>query len=422
MFTRRLRSKAAAVVLMSLTLAATQACTGTPGSPGPQATALAPSTAPSVAAPQVTPMTDISAGCAGNSSEVEEAFAPPSYIYAEWIGCGGIGFARSTDSGQHFDAAMTVPGSKGPSWDPAITVAADGTIYAAFMHASPQAPGPATFPVVAVSHDHGASFTQVHEDRPPAAGNWGDRDFIAAGRGDRLFLTWDYGPSSAEVKALCANGGSCAFSSGDLNAVIQTSGDGGATWGPVIHLQPGFPLGGGYSAPLVVRPDGRVDVLYSAHPTDPGTGQLHPGYEYFTSSADGTRWPAAPRSLWPGQGTLSLPEWWIDGDISTDTAGNLYATWDTQTAAVPGPYRGASRRTPTTPRTSSSQPAGGRESRTSPGRPARPRRVTPRTCARSPFSTGGSAPRSRCPPHTATSGPGPATPSASPRCPTAASV
>jgi len=318
---------------MSLTLAATQACTGTPGSPGPQATALAPSTAPSVAAPQVTPMTDISAGCAGNSSEVEEAFAPPSYIYAEWIGCGGIGFARSTDSGQHFGAAMTVPGSKGPSWDPAITVAADGTIYAAFMHASPQAPGPATFPVVAVSHDHGASFTQVHEDRPPAAGNWGDRDFIAAGRGDRLFLTWDYGPSSAEVKALCANGGSCAFSSGDLNAVIQTSGDGGATWGPLIHLQPGFPLGGGYSAPLVVRPDGRVDVLYSAHPTDPGTGQLHPGYEYFTSSADGTRWPAAPRSLWPGQGTLSLPEWWIDGDISTDTAGNLYATWDTQTAA-----------------------------------------------------------------------------------------
>jgi hypothetical protein len=337
MFTCHLRSKAATVALMSVTLALTQACTATPSSsPGPQTTAPAPSaappgTVPPGTVPPATPMTDISASCPGNSSEVEEAFAPPSYIYAEWIGCGGIGFARSTDSGQHFGTAMTVPGSAGFSWDPAITVAADGTVYAAFMHADPQASGPSNFPVVAASHDHGVSFPQVHSDRP-ATGNWGDRDFIAAGRADHLFLTWDYGPSSAEVKTLCGEGGSCAFSHGDLNAVIQTSSDGGATWGPITHLEPGFPLGGGYSAPLVIRPDGSVDVLYAAHPTDPGTGQLHPGYEYFTSSPDGTHWPAAPGRLWPGQGTLSVPEWWIDGDISTDSAGNLYVTWDTQTA------------------------------------------------------------------------------------------
>ena len=329
MFACRFRSTAAAVALIGLTLAAIQACTAA-GRPGSAASASAPGTARPAA---VTPMTNISADCRGNSSEVEEAFAPPSYIYAEWIGCGGIGFARSTDSGQHFGAAMTVPGSPGSSWDPAITVAADGTVYAAFMHALSQASGPALFPVVAVSRDHGASFTEVHQDHPPASGNWGDRDFIAAGRGGQLFLTWDYGPSFAEVKTLCAKGGSCAFSHGDLNAVIQASSNGGATWGPIIHLEPGFPLGGGYGAPLVVLPDGSVDVLYMAHPTDPGTGQLHPGYEYFTSSADGARWPAAPRRLWPGQGTLSLPEWWIDGDISSDAAGNLYVTWDTQTAA-----------------------------------------------------------------------------------------
>ena len=65
-----------------------------------------------------------------------------------------------------------------------------------------------------------------------------------------------------------------------------------------------------------------------------------------------------------------MPEWWIDGDISADAAGNLYATWDTQTAAgdigwltysgtagAPGPRRCGSRRTPTTPRTSSSRRA-----------------------------------------------------------------
>ncbi|HYB89089.1 MAG TPA: hypothetical protein VEC76_19745 [Streptosporangiaceae bacterium] len=107
---------------------------------------------------------------------------------------------------------------------------------------------------------------------------------------------------------------------------------GGATWGRITHLEPGFPLGGGYGAPLVVSPGGSVHVLYNAHPTDPGTGRLHPGYEYVTSSRTGTRWPASPRKLWPGRGTLSLAEWWIDGDISRDAAGNLYVTWDTQTA------------------------------------------------------------------------------------------
>ena len=315
MVARALRA-AAAVAL--LTLAAAPACTTST----PQA-----HTTPSSVPPRITPMTDISAGCAGDSAEVEEASAPPGYVYAEWIGCGGIGFARSADSGQHFGAAMTVPGSKGFSWDPAITVAADGTVYAAFMHADRGF----MYPVVAVSHDHGAAFTQVHDDLPPARGNWGDRDFIAAGPGSRLFLTWDYGPSGGAVKTLCAPGGSCAFSRGDFNAVIQVSGDGGATWGPITHLQPGFPLGGGYGAPLVVDPGGAVDVLYDAHPTDPGTETVHPGYEYFTSSRDGAHWPAAARRIWPGLGTLSVPDWWIDGDISSDAAGNLYLTWDTQT-------------------------------------------------------------------------------------------
>jgi len=195
-------------------------------------------------------------------------------------------------------------------------VAADGTVYAAFMHSA----GRSSYPVIAVSHDHGTAFTQVHQDLPPKPGNWGDRDFLAAGRGGQLFLTWDYGPSAGAVRTLCARGGSCSYAAGDLNAVVQTSDDGGATWGPIVHLEPGFPLGGGYSAPLVVAPGGRVDVLYDAHPTGPGGDAVHPGHEYFTSSADGTHWPPDPRPLWPGQGTLSLPAWWIDGDISRASA------------------------------------------------------------------------------------------------------
>lgn len=220
-----------------------------------------------------------------------------------------------------------MPGSAGSSWDPAITVAPDGTVYASYMHQDSSH----MYPIVAASFDHGATFPQVSSITPPVSGNWGDRDFIAAGRNGEVYLTWDYGPSAAEVKLLCSPNGSCAYAAGDFNAVIQKSTDGGKTWGPVTPVGPGFPLMGGYSAPLVLGPGGRADVLYIGHYTDPATLAVQPGYEYFTSSPDGIHWPRHPLQLSPGQGTLSLTEWWIDGDISRDSAGNLYVTWDTQT-------------------------------------------------------------------------------------------
>jgi len=73
-------------------------------------------------------------------------------------------------------------------------------------------------------------------------------------------------------------------------------------------------------------------VLYIDHPVSPGTYKLHPGHEDFTSSPDGTTWPAHPLELWPPRGSLSLREWRISGDISRDAAGHLYVTWDTQTS------------------------------------------------------------------------------------------
>src|SRR5215475_83303 len=82
-----------------------------------------------VPGPRMTPMTDISSGCGGRNAEVEEASSAPDYVYAAWIGCKGIGFARSIDGGLRFGRPMTVPGSRGSSWDPAIATAPDGTVY-----------------------------------------------------------------------------------------------------------------------------------------------------------------------------------------------------------------------------------------------------------------------------------------------------
>src|SRR5437879_3486644 len=127
---------------------------------------------------------------------------------------------------------------------------------------------------------------------------------------------------------------------------MQKSTDRGKTFGPMTYVSPGFPASGGDSAPMVIEPNGRIDVLYQGyHITNTTTYAMDPGYEYFTASTDGGKdWSSpvqlgrdstnpcrsSPVQLGPNNGTMSLAEWWIDGDIGMDSAGNLYAVWDTQ--------------------------------------------------------------------------------------------
>jgi hypothetical protein len=279
----------------------------------------------------VSPVSDISDSCSGQNAEVEQAADTTlGYVYETWMGCRGIAFARSTDGGASFSTPISVPGSVGSnvnSWDPAVTVAPNGTVYAAFMIAK----GSQWYPIVAASFDHGATFPQVTALVPPDAKNWGDRDFVAVGPDGTVYVTWDYGPERTSVTFLCSSTGSCAFATGDLNVVLQKSTDGGRTFGPMSHISPGFPASGGDSAPLVVEPGGRIDVLYQGyHITDTTTFAMDPASSYFTSSSDqGASW-STPTRVGPEGGTMSLSEWWIDGDIGIDAGGNLYATWDTQ--------------------------------------------------------------------------------------------
>jgi hypothetical protein len=274
----------------------------------------------------------VSASCAGQNAEVEQAVDPTrGYVYEEWMGCKGIGFVRSTDGGKTFSAPLILPGSSASlhnaPWDPSVAVAPDGTVYAAFMVSH----GSQWYPVVAASFDHGVTFPQITSLVPPDAKNWGDRDFIAVGPDGTVFLTYDYGPNRSSVTFLCAADGSCGYSTGDVNVVMQKSTDGGKTFRPMTHVSPGFPASGGDSAPLVVEPDGRIDVLYQDYPiTNTTTYAMAPGVEYFTSSTDGGSTWSTPVEVGGDSGTMSLSEWWIDGDIAVDAGGNLYASWDTQ--------------------------------------------------------------------------------------------
>ncbi len=275
----------------------------------------------------VAAIAEVSAPCSG--AEVHQAVDPKlGYVYEAWTGCGGIGFARSTDGARSFSVPISLPASaRAGADDPAVAVAPDGTVYASFMVHGPGR----SYPVVAASFDHGATFPQVTSLTPPRAHNWGDADFIAVGPDGTIYVTWDYGPNSSSIRYLCSKGGSCSFANGELNAVIQKSTDGGKTFGPMSYVSPGFPGSGADSAPLVVEPSGRIDVLYQGYEiTNATTDKLGPAYSYFTSSTDhGSTW-SRPVRVGQQAGTMSPAEWWIDGDVSTDSAGILYATWDTQ--------------------------------------------------------------------------------------------
>jgi hypothetical protein len=196
--------------------------------------------------------------------------------------------------------------------------------------ANPPAGTEAAVPAVAVSVDHGKTFARVSTLPVPAAGNWGDRDFIAIGPDGTVYVTWDYGPPGDKFKVVAPLGGSSYFTAGEFNAVLQKSSDRGKTWSQPVSISPGFPLGGVYSAPIAVQRNGALDVLYWQHPTNPTTLALSPGREYFTRSTnDGATW-STPVAVDPRAGTIALPVWWIDGSLAVDPAGNLYAAWDTQ--------------------------------------------------------------------------------------------
>ncbi len=266
--------------------------------------------------------------CSGQNAEVETAIDPATRIlYEEWIGCGGIGFARSTDGGRTFSAGYELPGSAG-GWDPAIVTGPHGKVYAAFMVFR----STRSYPVVDISSDHGRTFPLVRKLVPPRKNNWGDRDFIAVSRTGTIYVTWDYGPHNLTRKDfVCSKNGSCSFVAGDLNVVLQRSSDNGRTWSRITPISPGFPGSGADSAPIIIEPGGRLAVLYQGYQIlNRKTLRLGVAHSFFTTSADGGRRWSRPRRLGPARLSMNTTEWWIDGSIGRDSAGDLYATWDTQ--------------------------------------------------------------------------------------------
>jgi len=273
----------------------------------------------------------VSTPCRHGNAEVQTASDPASgLVYSAWIGCRSIAFSQSSDGARTWRAPVLLPGSVGhPSWDPAIAVGPSGRVYIGFMVLS----AGRIYPVVDISADHGKSFA-VRNLGAPHVGNFGDRDWIAVAPNGRIYVTWDYAPSRRLVQVVCFKGASCAYRAGDLNEVLQTSSDGGMSWSKITPVAPGYPDSGSVSGPILVTPDGRIDVLYIRYAIAPVALTLGTAHEYFTSSADNGRTWTRPVRLGPVGLTISRTTWWIDGSLAADSAGNLYAAWDTQSGGT----------------------------------------------------------------------------------------
>jgi hypothetical protein len=107
----------------------------------------------------VGPIVNVSGPCSSQNAEAEQAVDPSGsgYVYEIWMGCQGIGFARSTNGGASFGPPISLPGagsSTSTTWDPTIAVAPNGTVYAAFIVSK----GGQYYPVIDASSDHGQSF------------------------------------------------------------------------------------------------------------------------------------------------------------------------------------------------------------------------------------------------------------------------
>ena len=147
---------------VAMTVVATVAALGVP--------TRAPAASRSPITYSVSAIADVSRVCTGQNAEVEQATdASGRYVYELWMGCKGIAFARSADGGHHFGSPINVPGSVASSWDPALAVAPNGTVYASFM-ITRKGTRIRWLSVLRPRY----TFPQVASLVPPITQNWGD--------------------------------------------------------------------------------------------------------------------------------------------------------------------------------------------------------------------------------------------------------
>jgi hypothetical protein len=283
-------------------------------------------------------VTEVNGSLGVGNAEVESAIDPSThFIYEEWMSAYGIAFARSTDDGASFHPALVIPGSENffnattfaSSWDPAVAVAPDGIVYAAYMYSN-STTIPAGEPMIAVSFDHGRNFAYERPIFSAPNVSFNDRDFIAVGPDGTVYATWNYAPDASLITFLCSPTGSCSYAAGDFNLAFAYSTDHGRTWSTPKILSPNYPRGGTLEGPIATDREGIIYVQYDRFPTAKNY-TLSPGQEWFTMSSDHGRHWSSPVLL-SGSYRVALTTWWIEDTLVASPDGRVFFAFDAQTA------------------------------------------------------------------------------------------
>lgn len=316
--------------------------------------------------------------------QVAQAVDPTTgYVYEAFIGCTGIGFARSIDGGYSFQPAYYLPdsnshlitnpdgtkngshGQAGPeggtsparpityldnssAWDPGIAIAPNGTIYVVYSLGYLDGYLPGAQPAVAWSDNHGASFQGYENVTTWWNGTYNDRPTIAVAPNGTVYVAWTYAPYDnvtcpPGVTAPCINGtapawlwcvtkNSCAFERGQYQIVIAASYNGGRNWTAPWNVTPIQTHTQSVTAEIQVTADGTIDALVQQfNSTGAPLWLLGVGEETFTQSTDGGVTWSTPRIL--SDLNFSNSTWWVDGSLQIDSSGTLWVGFDSYEAA-----------------------------------------------------------------------------------------
>jgi hypothetical protein len=319
--------------------------------------------------------------------QVSQVLDPTTgYLYEAFIGCGGIGFARSVNGGYSFQPAYQLPdttphlitnpdgdandtcvssmpfgGSGHPpprpitcddnasAWDPDVAVSPNGTVYVSYLEGYLDGYLPGGAPAITWSYNHGASFQGYANISTWVNGTYNDRPSLAVAPNGTVYVAWDYAPTDAvhcppnypenctddntasgavaPDYLNCAVTNGCAFTRGQYQIVISSSTNGGRNWSAPVNVTPLTANIQTVTAELAVSSSGTIDALLQQYPSNGSAYILGMGVETFTQSTDGGLLWTTPHILSPLN--FSNQSWWVDGSLEIDRSGTLWVGFNT---------------------------------------------------------------------------------------------
>lgn len=196
--------------------------------------------------------------------------------------------AASLDGGRTFGAPVDLTDERGADF-PALAVDKAGTVHAVYWIRTALGPAPATPPVRPITYRHSTDQGKTWSppvDIDPGNVSAGHPPLLAADpKTSDIYMVWN---ANAEVQNTVAG------YSGDLDAFLRVSHDGGKTWSDRVVLSDETVKANQYEPGIAIAPNGTVHVAWYDFRNSPTNLLVTTGHSgdtgisdvYYTSSSD----------------------------------------------------------------------------------------------------------------------------------------